>query len=102
MKSMKLLIFVLAISTAAMPAHSFSQEGVFGVASIVQNSPLGEIGFEVDIPLKITANGMETFRLSPGGCLKGPLVFFGKGGEEIFRLGAGDMLGDCPINGEPR
>lgn len=87
---MKQLFFALAVIAFAAPVHS--EESLWGSYSIVQSPSLHPI------PLLIaTESDVEIFRLLPGGCIRGPAVLFGKDGEEIFRLAAGDLVGDCMI-----
>lgn len=43
----------------------------------------------------------EFFVLLPGGCLTGPMVFFDKDHNEIFKLEAGAQYGDCKQGARP-
>lgn len=83
---MKRLIFALA--TIAMCAPARSEEFLLDINKLNYAASL--------LVFTDRTYEMETFRLLPGGCLKGPLVFFGKDHAEMFRLAPGaDYPGGC-------
>ena len=85
---MKFVLPVVAVlaATSALAQQSSVPLSEFSVKEIARTSDLPVY------PLVVFSGNdyaKELFRLEPGGCLRGPLVFRGDDGRDMFRLDAG-------------